>query len=157
MKKLVPKELWTESVRLRNRLRFEIRAHAKNPTGALENSWGAAAIKPHEVSIYTGSVYARMRDKGGTIVPRRAQYLSIPLTAGMRGRTPRTAPGGIFVRTKGKTLLYGFKFGKNFRPVFVLKKWVKQTGWDYVEKARNRWLKKASVIGWASEHKDKGE
>lgn len=68
-------------------------------------------------------------DEEKTIVPKRAQFLAIPIGEGLtpagvpRFSSPRQVPDGFFVKTGGR-LLFGRKRGKRgkFRPLFTLVK-----------------------------------
>lgn len=147
LKGRVARNLRTQAVRLRNRIRLEIAAHAKERTGALEDSWQIERIGSEAAyRVFTRSPYAQQRDKGGTIRAKNAQYLTIPLVKTMRGKTPRQVPGGRFVKSKKGNLLYGLVHNKQFTALFALKKSVAQTGWHYVDKARDRWLEKVTLL-----------
>lgn len=68
-------------------------------------------------------------DEQYTIRPKNAKFLTIPIGENLTGAgvarfsSPRQAPDGFFVKTKGK-LLFGYKKGTRgkFRPLFVLVK-----------------------------------
>lgn len=153
VRKNLPLAIKQAAVNLRNRLRIEIRSHAKEPTGALENSWALDVRGPLEISVQTASPYARIRDRGGIIKPRRGQFLAIPLRRTWRGRSPRdfSGPGFGFVGRGDRRYFGRFSQGtsgkRRFTPMFALRRQVKQDGWHYVEKARERWLKQIKNRG----------
>lgn len=87
-----------------------------------------------QVEVGTNLKYAQIQDKGGTITPKRGQYLTIPL-GGTRG-SPRNHPGGFFIKSKAGNLLYVIKTGKTgIKPLFVLKKSVTLRAKPYLRKA----------------------
>lgn len=77
--------------------------------------------------IFTGVKYARIQQYGGTITPKRSQYLTIPIganltPAGVARYSARSVPNSFFVKTRGgKLLLMGGSKGRA-RPYFVLVK-----------------------------------
>lgn len=112
----------------------------KRRTGALAQSIGFRLKNDDDgVSVIVGSgfaqgrervVYANIHEEGGTIRPKTAKYLTIPLKA---AQTPAGAPrftarqaegiyeGTFFRRSQaGNLILYG-KTGKTITPLFVLK------------------------------------
>ena len=101
-------------------------------TGQLARNIGqtiSAGNERYHATIGTGVggtksvVYARIQDKGGTIVPRSKQYLTIPL-GGVKGRADNY-PNSFFIRSKAGNLLLVERKGKGgIRPLFVLKKQV---------------------------------
>ena len=108
-------------------------------TGQLARNIGqtiSAGNEKYHATIGTGvggtaSVkYARIQDKGGTIVPRTKQYLTIPI-GNVQGRASNY-PDAFFIKSKAGNLLLVERKGKGgIRPLFVLKKQVTipATGW----------------------------
>ena len=73
--------------------------------------------------------YARIQDEGGTIVPKRARALAVPI-GGTKG-LPRNFPNLVMIRRVGKPPLLIEKVGKAWKLRFVLLRSVtlKATGW----------------------------
>lgn len=78
--------------------------------------------------------YAHIHEHGGTITPKAAQYLTIPLpgatglTAGRGpGRRIRDFPGGFFFRSRAGNLIYARGRGRGLPPLtlFLLRKSVR--------------------------------
>lgn len=71
-----------------------------------------------------------LTDEEKVIRPKQAKFLAIPIGEGLtpsgvpRFASPRQVPDGFFVKTKGGSLLFGYKRGKKgkFRPLFTLVK-----------------------------------
>jgi len=81
-----------------------------------------------------GSKYARILERGGTIRPRRKQYLTIPLP-GVKGWA-RNYKNAFFIESrKGNLLLAQKKGKKGLKPLFVLKKSVKIPAFRWLEKS----------------------
>ena len=77
----------------------------KDPTGALARSVTttlASPTPPLRATVLIDRIYAEIQDQGGTIVPRRAKKLAVPLPAlprSMRGKSPRDwGPGELSLR-----------------------------------------------------------
>jgi hypothetical protein len=112
---------------------------AKNPTGALARSFEAVLVE-HQGTIAAAEAisrlpYAAIHDRGGTIVPRRARALAIPMPGVPRGLGPRDVPG---LHRRGNAL---FK-PRARKPMFVLKRSVRIVGTGYVGEALARLLPK---------------
>ncbi len=105
-----------------------------NPTGALARSWQVESnsnpLLPISVAIKSqGTPYAVIQEKGGTVTPKKAQWLTIPLDANKtkggdtRMSATRAFKSGAFVFTsKAGNKIIGQRDGKNIVPLFVLKK-----------------------------------
>lgn len=102
-------------------------------SGRLRNSLGQiTSISSQTIKTLLGStgvIYAKTQEFGGTITPKKAQYLAIPLNAAKtkagvsRYSSPRDIPGLFFMKSKaGKPLLVK-RVGKGkIQPMFVLLK-----------------------------------
>ena len=105
---------------------------------------GFVAQQDDEVSARTFSPlpYARIQDSGGTIKPRTAKALAIPMSATARTMWPRDWPEEQLrlIVLRGKAFLVE-RVGKG-KLIFhyVLKPEVKITGKGYVEEARKKAL-----------------
>lgn len=104
--------------KLRRSIRFKVHG-SKNDSTIEIGSWGV--------------IYARILERGGTIRPKRKQYLTIPLP-GVQG-VIRNYPGGFFKESRRGNLLYFIKEGGGIRPLFVLKKSVDIPAFEWLEKS----------------------
>lgn len=123
-------------------------------TGALRRSLQTSVVELSDTRmraqamIGLGLPYAHIHEKGGTITPKKAQYLAIPLERGSKTAFgPRSYPGKLVaIRSKGGNLIlaeilqrtrraYGKKistpggtftqtYDSQIKPVYVLKKQV---------------------------------
>lgn len=130
-------------------IRKIVRATFRNQSGDLENSFSAKFIltsgvagfpgAEHKAAVVSDSPYAAIQDHGGTILPRVAKNLAIPLPgAGVpKGKWPRDFPKGeltLITSRAGNKLLA--RVGKNrIKPVFVLKPSVTLHPTDYLKRA----------------------
>lgn len=129
---------------IRTNIRREVDRFAKNPTGALADSF-VVVVGPRKqganplasVTIESTKVYAGIHEHGGTIRPKRARALTIPLTAQARRIPARMWPRGKLFRLPGTNVLVS-KWGKGVRPQFVLKRSVFIRPKRYVSKALKR-------------------
>ena len=86
-----------------------------------------------EVGTY-GVKFARILEKGGTIIPKRKQWLTIPL--GKTQGWARNYPGAFIIKSKKGNLLIVEKAGKNrLKPLFVLKKSVRIPAFHWLERS----------------------
>lgn len=80
--------------------------------------------------------YARIHEKGGTIKPKTAKALTIPLP-GIKG-VAANYPDAFIIKSKaGNTLLVESKGKKGLRPLFVLKKSVKIPARHWLSQSKN--------------------
>lgn len=103
-----------------------------NRTGALRRSFGTAvtgegSIESWVGTVYTTSPYARIQEFGGTVTPKKSQFLTIPLAgartgAGATRGGARSFPNTFFAKSRAGNLLMFQKQGKKIVPLFVLKK-----------------------------------
>lgn len=121
-------------------IRASVRATFKNQSGALEESWVVRFIREggrQKPAAISESVYARIQNEGGTILPRIAKNLAIPLPGSgvQRGQGPRDFPDLVFIKSKkGNKLLARVSKGK-IKPMFVLKDRVRLNGTGYLNRA----------------------
>jgi hypothetical protein len=101
--------LKTRTGKLRRSIRFNIK---------LGNNHYYLEIGSH------GVVYARILEKGGTITPKNAKFLTIPLP-GVKGRASNYPDAFVIKSKKGNLLLVQKKGRSGIVPLFVLKKSVK--------------------------------
>lgn len=105
--------------------------------------------------IYSDSPYAKIQEFGGTIKPKNAQWLAIPLDAvktgtGVARGGPRDYENTFFAKSKkGNLILFQKNEGK-VTPLFVMKKEVTipprlglHTTWDSLAERRNDLLRAA--------------
>ena len=112
-------------------------------TGELARTWHEVFIgRDGHVSsagTFSPSVYAEIQDQGGTIVPRTAKSLAIPIPGApiSVGQWPRDFPKGQLFQRKGKPGVLFQRIGKggSLQPMFVLKKSVTLRGKHYVDAA----------------------
>jgi hypothetical protein len=138
-------------------------AGLRSRSGTLANSFQAAELpgasdEEWAGSVYTRAPYARLQEFGGTVTPKRAKYLTIPLDAAktraagqVRGYA-RSWPGITFVRRldDGRLCVFVRKGqGKRAReiPIFLLVRSVTvpprlgfREAWDADAPARDRVL-----------------
>jgi len=86
--------------------------------------------------------YANMHMTGGRIVPKRGQYLTIPLpaaltSAGVPRFTARQVPNAFFIKSKRGNLLLVRKRAGGIEPLFVLKREVHLPKRDYFTVPKN--------------------
>lgn len=80
-----------------------------------------------EGRIGSSLIYARIQEYGGTIVPKHAKYLAIPLPSAMDSRgvpllpSPRLWPNTFVARSKAGNLLIFQKRAGKIIPLYVLK------------------------------------
>lgn len=103
-----------------------------------------------EVSARTFSPlpHARIQDQGGTIRPRTAKALAVPLTSEAKSRWPRDWPAKQLrlIVLRGKALLVevlGKGKSARIKTHYVLKDQVTITGQHYVDEAKKRAIPKA--------------
>lgn len=87
--------------------------------------------KGNRVVISAGGAnvpYARIHHEGGIIRPKRAQYLTIPLTPKAKQFTARDYPGETFIR---KGVIFA-KDGDDITPIYALKKEVRMPARPYM-------------------------
>lgn len=80
--------------------------------------------------------YARIHEKGGTIKPKKAKMLTIPLP-GIKGVAANYPDAFIITSKKGNVLLVEKKGKKGLRPLFVLKKEVKIPARHWLSQSKN--------------------
>lgn len=83
-------------------IRDEIQSTFKDRTGALSKSWTKKTHRPTKgvllrVTWQSKSPYAKIQDKGGTIVPRKRRFLTVPIHPMAKRRSLLTF-AGTFVR-----------------------------------------------------------
>lgn len=113
----------------------------KSVTGKLSSSinWW---LSGSEGWIGSNLVYAAIHEYGGTIVPKNAKYLTIPLWKGAARQIggAREVPGAFFKMTNGRLLMYGkSKYG--VMPYFLLLKSVTLPPRPYIWPAIERFFK----------------
>lgn len=103
-----------------------------NRSGALRRSFGTAVTGEKSVDtwvgvVYSTSEYARIQEYGGTGLPKKSQFLTIPLGAARTGAGvtrggARSFPNTFFAKSKAGNLLMFQRQGKKVVPLFALKK-----------------------------------
>jgi len=78
-----------------------------------------------------GVIYARILERGGTIRPKRVQWLTIPLP-GVKGRA-RNFRNTFFLKSKKGNLLLMQREINKIKPLFVLKKRVDIPAFQWLE------------------------
>ena len=89
----------------------------------LKNTGIGQPIREVQVGIFSNLVYAGIHEDGGTIEPRSAQHLAIPLTRSGRRTGPRLAGPLLAIISKKGNMLLMVKAGKGFKgkPRFLLR------------------------------------
>ena len=108
----------TKSGELRRSIKYKM-GGTKNNVRSEIGSWGV--------------IYARILERGGTIRPKRVQYLTIPLP-GVKGWA-RNYENAFFIKSKKGNLLLVQSKGKGLKPLFVLKKSVQIPAFEWLEKS----------------------
>ncbi len=80
--------------------------------------------------------YAGINEKGGTIRPKKAKALKVPLP-GIKGVAANYPDAFIIKSKKGNTLLVESRGKKGLRPLFVLKKSVKIPARHWLSQSKN--------------------
>lgn len=111
-------------------------------SGALARSWQPSpATKTGqgiEVTVSSDLPYARIHETGGTIRPRRRQWLTVPLQDYPHGTriTDARFQGGFFFRSRRGSLLFGKRRARGgVEPLWSLRKQVTIPAQRYVTKA----------------------
>lgn len=143
LKKATPRALALYGGRLINRIKHEINVFAKDPSGALAKSFRLRIRRGGELgsmSVLSDSRYAAIHETGGTIKPRRANYLTIPLTPRARKFKARIFPGVLFAfKSKRGKLLLAQKTGRRKIKIhYVLKKSVRIRAKHYLSDATSK-------------------
>ena len=100
-----------------------------------------------------GVKYARILEKGGTITPKRKQWLTVPLP-GVKGWARDYTDAFIIKSKKGNLLIVERKGKRGLKPLFVLKKSVKIPAFHWLEKSlRDRRGKLDVMLGKARLYK----
>ena len=125
-------------------VRNEIFTGAFRPgTGSLARSYTATLLAPKEGKLRSGAlsdlVYARIQDEGGTITPKNAKALAVPVTnnarqLSARGIGPKDFPTPLsLVWPKGRDR--GFLIDKTKQVHYSLRKSVRIPGRGYLKEA----------------------
>jgi len=107
---------------------------AKKPGDFGQNvalGWNFRTANKAGATISNGAPYYRFKVTGGTITPKRAKALTIPLVPGAAGRRAKdyeSATGNRLFKVKGKKALFE-KNGEGVRPVYALVARVTQAPW----------------------------
>ncbi len=127
---------------VRTNIATEVKRFAENPTGALADSFVVVVGARKEgqnplssVTIESTKVYAGIHEHGGTIRPKRARALTIPLTPQARRLPAKLWPKGRLFRVGS---ILASKRGRGIQPQFALKKSVFIRPKRYVSKALKR-------------------
>jgi Family of unknown function (DUF6441) len=77
----------------------------KNPTGSIARSFEVDVVDsyPPSATVVSRLSYAQIQDQGGSIVPKRAKMLAIPVPGVPRGVRPREYPGILHVEGSRKS------------------------------------------------------
>ena len=135
-------------------IKDEVSRFAKNNTGKLENSFSyrvaGAGSKKASISVLSSSPYARIHETGGTITPKHAQALAIPVSSQARAAgSPRRFPGKLF-RPRGKAILATTGgAGGGLTVHYVLRRSVTLSAKHYLTRAA-----KTAKVGIAALYKD---
>ena len=97
----------------------------------IADGWNFRTASKDGATISNGAPYYRFKVTGGTITPRRAKALTIPMLPEAVGRTAReyeTDTGNRLFTIKGKKALFR-KDGESVKAVYALVARVKQDPW----------------------------
>jgi hypothetical protein len=112
----------------------EAKKRAPHDTGRLRSSI-SHDVRDHEAVVGTNVIYARQREFGGTIVPKQAKALTIPVAKEAKRRRAEDFPDLFLVKRPGKDAVLALKSGKSLKVMFVLKQAVTQKGSLYLHGA----------------------
>ena len=123
-------------------IKLQVKAFAEKRTGRLENSFSVQVKRGGSgggaIAVVTSNVpYARIHETGGTITPKRASALAIPLTGAARVSGGPRNMAGLFV-AKGKrsgAVLALRGGGGGIVPQFALRRSVTLPARHYLTKA----------------------
>ena len=145
-------------------IRAEIFGGSFRPgTGALARSYTASLLKPKGGKLRSGAlsdlVYARIQDEGGTITPKKAKALAIPVSSqarGLHGVGPREFPGNLsLVWPKGRDR--GWLEDEQGKVHYSLRQSVRLPGRGYLNEAKKASEKPIAEIMSATIEKDLGD
>jgi hypothetical protein len=127
--------------RVVRRIQAEVRDEFnKDSRGKLAKSFMVRVRKkPPSASIISTSPYAVIHDRGGTITPKRATALTVPLTEQAKRWPARASAWRNLFRVPGTNVL-ATKSGNSISPQFVLKKAVQIKAKRYIQKAHRKSL-----------------
>lgn len=140
-----PRKMTMAGARLiRTNIGREIDDWAENPTGKLARSFDvtiadkakSGEVNTSEASITSTLPYAGIHETGGTIRPRRARALTVPLNAFAR-KVPARAMGGRLFKLKGTNIL-AMRVGGRVVRMFALRESVYIRPKRYIQKALAR-------------------
>ena len=115
----------------------------------IADGWNFRTASKDGATISNGAPYYRFKVTGGTITPRRAKALTIPMLPEAVGRTAKeyeTDTGNRLFTIKGKKALFR-KDGESVRAVYALVARVKQGPWPRALPKTER-LEKAFTASW---------
>lgn len=134
--------------------RFSGRPALRRRTGELSRSFqmslSGTRLNDLTLRVFSRSPYAKIQEYGGTIVPKKAQWLAIPLDAvktkgGVARGGPRDYQNTFFAKSKkGNLILFQKDSSGGIIPLFVMKKEVTipprlgmRTLWNEMKQERN--------------------
>jgi phage virion morphogenesis protein len=94
-------------------------------TGRLRASIRSELVSPTAVMIGTNLIYGRIHQEGGTILPRRAKLLAIPLRREFKAKPARKQRGLFVIRSRRGNLLLVKRDGAGIKPCYLLLERVK--------------------------------
>jgi len=122
---------------IRNRARSLLRARQQTQgSGRLSRSLYAISERDR-IGVGSALWYAGMQEFGGTIKPRRKQWLTIPLNREARITASAAATPGLFIlKLRGRLFLVKPQ-GSSLKFMYVLKKRVQRKGVRFMRDARD--------------------
>jgi hypothetical protein len=119
-----------------NTLKKHFRSRNKTPNqlgGTRTNFWSRVAesvqspvSRPGKIVIPVSHPAIAQKVFGGTITPKKAKNLAIPIDAQAHGKSPRVFPLLQFAMTRAGVKLLGLKENGGFKALYILKKSVTQ-------------------------------
>ena len=91
----------------------------------ITRAWSVGDVDENSATITNGHRLLPFKIKGGTITPKSAKYLTIPIVPEAHGRRVRDYPAKLFPNKKHTALLEDTGDG-NIRAVYILRKSVTQ-------------------------------
>lgn len=119
-------------------VREETKSAYPGGSGRLLRSWRAVRSQASNnlvnVSVVSSVPYARIRDTGGTIRPKRTKYLTVPIHPAAKGRRARS-----FANTFSKRQMIWIRHSREHAtPIYSLESQVTVQGSGYLQKAQRR-------------------
>ena len=119
--------------------------------------WNFVSATKNGATIQNGAPFFAQKVNGGTIRPKKAKALTIPMVSeavGRRAADYQSSTGNILFKITGKNALFEKKEDGSVRPVYALVKQVTQKPWPKALPDRDL-LEESFTKGWMDAFADK--